>query len=91
MGVYKYFALRNCSECKYYIFLMTRFVKGRVLETLMDKKKIYEICKVIHVKWQQQKELLIHYFSLGACTQLRQKHKVEVFSFEFIKCFAGLN
>ena len=87
MGVYKYFALRNCSECKYYIFLMTRFVKGRVLETLMDKKKIYEICKVIHVKWQQQKELLIHYFSLGACTQLRQKHKVEVFSVEFIKCF----
>lgn len=49
MGVYKYFALRNCSEGKYYIFLMTRFVKGKALETLMDKK-IYEIFKVTHVK-----------------------------------------
>lgn len=50
-------------------------------------KNRYEICKVIHIKWQQQKELLFNYFSSCAYTHLRQKPKAEVFSFEFITCF----
>lgn len=36
-------------------------------------KNRYEICKVIHVKWQQQKELLFNYFSYTSKTEAQSR------------------